>query len=163
MSEVIKQNYSKCLFSSPPPHLHKDYWNFPQYHHNSSFLSHQIIKKAVSFMVKLWWLSNPFSPSNSCNMHKFRKTVPWCKPCLLYVPVLPLFLQFHAMDVLHQQGYDLAKAMSILVPSGGPVICRDQLEEWSASEANLFEEALEKYGKDFNDIRQDFVSILLTL
>jgi metastasis-associated protein MTA len=32
------------------------------------------------------------------------------------------------------------------------------MEEWSASEAMLFEEALEKYGKDFNDIRQDFVS-----
>jgi hypothetical protein len=32
------------------------------------------------------------------------------------------------------------------------------MEEWSASEANLFEEALQKYGKDFNDIRQDFVS-----
>ena len=63
------------------------------------------------------------------------------------------------MDVLHQQTYELAKAMAILVPAGGPVICRDQLEEWSASEANLFEEALEKYGKDFNDIRQDFVSI----
>jgi hypothetical protein len=31
------------------------------------------------------------------------------------------------------------------------------MEEWSASEANLFEEALDKYGKDFNDIRQDFV------
>ncbi|XP_063958581.1 metastasis-associated protein MTA1-like isoform X6 [Lytechinus pictus] len=64
---------------------------------------------------------------------------------------------FHAMDVLHQQAYELAKAMAILVPAGGPVICRDQLEEWSASEANLFEEALEKYGKDFNDIRQDFL------
>jgi hypothetical protein len=32
------------------------------------------------------------------------------------------------------------------------------MEEWSASEANLFEEALDKYGKDFNDIRNDFVS-----
>lgn len=32
------------------------------------------------------------------------------------------------------------------------------MEEWSAAEANLFEEALEKYGKDFNDIRHDFVS-----
>lgn len=31
------------------------------------------------------------------------------------------------------------------------------MEEWSASEANLFEEALDKYGKDFNDIRQDFL------
>ena len=34
---------------------------------------------------------------------------------------------------------------------------RDEMEEWSASEANLFEEALDKYGKDFNDIRQDFL------
>jgi hypothetical protein len=31
------------------------------------------------------------------------------------------------------------------------------MEEWSAAEANLFEEAIDKYGKDFNDIRQDFV------
>lgn len=39
------------------------------------------------------------------------------------------------------------------------MLCRDEMEEWSSSEANLFEEALEKYGKDFNDIRQDFVSM----
>jgi metastasis-associated protein MTA len=48
--------------------------------------------------------------------------------------------------------------MCSLVPSSGPVLCRDEMEEWSASEANLFEEALDKYGKDFNDIRNDFVS-----
>ena len=64
------------------------------------------------------------------------------------------------MDVLSRHKYDIAKAVAAMVPPGGPVICRDQLEEWSASEANLFEEALEKYGKDFNDIRQDFVSRL---
>uniref|UniRef100_A0A8D0GLT5 Metastasis associated 1 family member 2 n=2 Tax=Sauria TaxID=32561 RepID=A0A8D0GLT5_SPHPU len=64
---------------------------------------------------------------------------------------------FHAMDTLQRNGYDLAKAMSTLVPQGGPVLCRDEMEEWSASEAMLFEEALEKYGKDFNDIRQDFL------
>ncbi|XP_052001564.1 metastasis-associated protein MTA2-like isoform X2 [Xyrauchen texanus] len=64
---------------------------------------------------------------------------------------------FHAMDTLQKNGYDLAKAMSTLVPLGGPVLCRDEMEEWSASEAMLFEEALEKYGKDFNDIRQDFL------
>lgn len=67
-------------------------------------------------------------------------------------------LQFHAMNTLHQAGYEISKAVSTLVPSGGPVLCRDEMEEWSASEANLFEEALDKYGKDFNDIRQDFVS-----
>ena len=63
------------------------------------------------------------------------------------------------MDTLHRHGYDLSSALSVLVPSGGPVLCRDEMEEWSASEAMLFEEALEKYGKDFNDIRQDFVSV----
>ncbi|XP_066148472.1 metastasis-associated protein MTA3 isoform X1 [Euwallacea fornicatus] len=64
---------------------------------------------------------------------------------------------FHAMDTLHRHEYDLASAMCSLVPSSGPVLCRDEMEEWSASEANLFEEALDKYGKDFNDIRQDFL------
>uniref|UniRef100_A0A674N6Q4 Metastasis associated 1 family, member 2 n=1 Tax=Takifugu rubripes TaxID=31033 RepID=A0A674N6Q4_TAKRU len=64
---------------------------------------------------------------------------------------------FHAMDTLQKNNYDLASAMSTLVPQGGPVLCRDEMEEWSASEAMLFEEALEKYGKDFTDIRQDFL------
>lgn len=63
------------------------------------------------------------------------------------------------MSTLHQHKYQLAAAIKSLVPSGGPVLCRDEMEEWSASEANLFEDAIEKYGKDFNDIRQDFVSI----
>uniref|UniRef100_A0A3P9JNJ0 Metastasis associated 1 n=1 Tax=Oryzias latipes TaxID=8090 RepID=A0A3P9JNJ0_ORYLA len=64
---------------------------------------------------------------------------------------------FHAMDTLHAAGYDMTRAIAALVPQGGPVLCRDEMEEWSASEANLFEEALEKYGKDFTDIQQDFL------
>nr|XP_018904190.1 PREDICTED: metastasis-associated protein MTA3 isoform X1 [Bemisia tabaci] len=64
---------------------------------------------------------------------------------------------FHAMNTLHKHSYDIAEAIGSLVPSTGPVLCRDEMEEWSASEANLFEEALEKYGKDFIDIRQDFL------
>ena len=62
------------------------------------------------------------------------------------------------MDTLHKHNYSIEAAMCSLVPSSGPVLCRDEMEEWSASEANLFEEALDKYGKDFNDIRNDFVS-----
>lgn len=62
------------------------------------------------------------------------------------------------MDTLHATGYDMTRGIAALVPQGGPVLCRDEMEEWSASEANLFEEALEKYGKDFTDIQQDFVS-----
>lgn len=76
---------------------------------------------------------------------------------LVYINDNVMF-QFHAMDTLHKHGYNAADAISSLVPSTGPVLCRDEMEEWSASEANLFEEALEKYGKDFNDIRTDFVS-----
>ncbi|XP_055587456.1 metastasis-associated protein MTA1 isoform X2 [Uranotaenia lowii] len=64
---------------------------------------------------------------------------------------------FHAMDTLHKHNYSVEDAMCSLVPSSGPVLCRDEMEEWSASEANLFEDALEKYGKDFNDIRNDFL------
>lgn len=62
------------------------------------------------------------------------------------------------MDTIHKHNYSLDDAMCSLVPSSGPVLCRDEMEDWSASEANLFEEALDKYGKDFNDIRSDFVS-----
>uniref|UniRef100_A0A182MQV0 Metastasis-associated protein MTA3 n=1 Tax=Anopheles culicifacies TaxID=139723 RepID=A0A182MQV0_9DIPT len=64
---------------------------------------------------------------------------------------------FHAMDTLHKHNYSIETAMCSLVPSSGPVLCRDEMEEWSASEANLFEDALDKYGKDFNDIRNDFL------
>jgi hypothetical protein len=46
------------------------------------------------------------------------------------------------MDALHQAEYDLGKAMCALIPPTGPILCRDQMEEWSASEANLFEEAM---------------------
>lgn len=62
------------------------------------------------------------------------------------------------MDTLHKHNYSIETSMCSFVPSSGPVLCRDEMEEWSASEANLFEEALDKYGKDFTDIRQDFVS-----
>ena len=80
------------------------------------------------------------------------------KPQNLHSHSITFVYQYHAMDTLHRHGYDISKAITSLVPSSGPVLCRDEMEDWSASEANLFEEALDKYGKDFNDIRQDFVS-----
>ena len=58
---------------------------------------------------------------------------------------------------LHKHDYHVAEALKALVPTTGPMLCRDEMEDWSASEANLFEEAIEKYGKDFNDIRKDFL------
>uniref|UniRef100_A0A0N5CD90 Metastasis-associated protein MTA3 n=1 Tax=Strongyloides papillosus TaxID=174720 RepID=A0A0N5CD90_STREA len=81
----------------------------------------------------------------------------------------------HAMALLHYGDYDIGKAVKYLVPPpdrdaypiaadkvtscntttlGGPVLCRDQFEEWSPYETNLFEEGMEKLGKDFGEIRQ---------
>jgi len=64
------------------------------------------------------------------------------------------------MDALHQHDYNVVDAIKNLVSGGGPVLCRDEMEEWSASEANLFEEALDKYGKSFLEIGLDFVCII---
>jgi metastasis-associated protein MTA len=62
------------------------------------------------------------------------------------------------MTTLHEHNYNIGKAALGLITNVGPVICKDEMEDWSASEANLFEDALDKYGKDFNEIRKDFVS-----
>ncbi|PIC25667.1 hypothetical protein B9Z55_018512 [Caenorhabditis nigoni] len=84
----------------------------------------------------------------------------------------------HAYAILHQAHYDVGQAVKYLVPIaskesyplevdqttglqtkilGGPILCRDQLEEWSTPEMNLFEDALDKCGKDFNEIRADYL------
>merc|ERR1719431_313178 len=64
---------------------------------------------------------------------------------------------FHAYQALHAHNYNIDEALTSLVPTTGPVLCRDELEDWSSAEANLFEEAVEKYGKDFNEIKKDFL------
>lgn len=72
---------------------------------------------------------------------------------------------FHAMALLHQANYDIGQAVKFLVPPpstnhypldvdkstghsttslGGPILCRDQLEEWSAAEATLFEVVIKR-------------------
>jgi metastasis-associated protein MTA len=64
---------------------------------------------------------------------------------------------FYAYDLLHKQKYQLADAIKALVPTSGPMLCRDEMEDWSSSEANLFEEALDKNGKEFENIRKDYL------
>ncbi|KAI0987996.1 hypothetical protein GJ496_004626 [Pomphorhynchus laevis] len=61
----------------------------------------------------------------------------------------------HAVDCLHKNDYDVGKAVLSLVPASGPVLCRDELEDWSAQEAFIFEESLDKYCKDFPIIRKE--------
>lgn len=62
------------------------------------------------------------------------------------------------MTVLHRSNYDLGAAVGYLVPQGGPLLCRDEMENWTAEEANIFESALQTCGKDFYDIQRDHVS-----
>ncbi|CAF1540247.1 unnamed protein product, partial [Didymodactylos carnosus] len=64
---------------------------------------------------------------------------------------------FFAMDTLHKHNYDLASATCCLVPSTGPILVKDQMEDWSAAEANAFEDAIEKCGKHFNAIQREFL------
>lgn len=63
------------------------------------------------------------------------------------------------MNALHENNYDIGKAALSLITPNGPVLCKDEMEDWSAAEANLFEDALEKFGKDFNEIRKEYVRI----
>ena len=64
---------------------------------------------------------------------------------------------FHAMSLLHKCKYDFAKASLKLVEGSSPHLSTDQMEDWTTAEAGLFEEAMEKYGKGFNDIWTDFL------
>ena len=60
-------------------------------------------------------------------------------------------------NLLNKCEYNIGNACLELVPENGPLLIQDQSEEWSASEASLFEEASEKYGKDFGEIRKQFL------
>jgi len=64
---------------------------------------------------------------------------------------------FHAMALLHHCDYDFAKASLSLVEGSSPHLSTDQMEDWTTAEAGLFEEAMERYGKGFNDIWTDFL------
>ncbi|CAH8466433.1 unnamed protein product [Heterobilharzia americana] len=61
-----------------------------------------------------------------------------------------------ALDTLHSANYNISQALQMLTPNGQPILKLDEMEQWSASEGNLFEEALEKYGKCFYEIQNDF-------
>jgi hypothetical protein len=39
----------------------------------------------------------------------------------------------------------------------GPVFVRDEFEDWSNAEVQLFEEGMQKYQKEFLSIRDDFL------
>lgn len=62
--------------------------------------------------------------------------------------------------------YNFEKACEKLIPNTGekendvnvgPVFIRDEFEDWSKAEVQLFEEGNQKYSKDFLSIRDDFL------
>ena len=40
------------------------------------------------------------------------------------------------------------EALASLVPTSRPILWRDELEDWSSAEANLFEEAIQELKRD---------------
>ena len=67
---------------------------------------------------------------------------------------------FNTYNYLHEANYNLAKALLNLIPlnGNGPILCKDEIENWSTHEINLFEEGLDKYGKNFFEIRKELLS-----
>lgn len=64
----------------------------------------------------------------------------------------------YAMNMLHENEYSIERALFSFAPNNRPVIVRDEIEEWSAAESYLFEEAYERHEKKFEEIQQQFVS-----
>ena len=62
-----------------------------------------------------------------------------------------------AMDCMHNSGYDLGQACRLLISKQGPILVRDQLESWSPSEAQLFEDGVDRYGKEFSLVRSEYL------
>lgn len=65
--------------------------------------------------------------------------------------------KLNAFRYLHESGYNLTETLLNLYPAHGvgPLLCKDQFEDWSPLETSIFEEALENYSKDFNEIRNE--------
>ena len=59
-----------------------------------------------------------------------------------------------AYSSIHKHNYNMSDIMLSLVPGTGMLMVRDEIEIWSVFEANLFEEALDKFGKDFALIKE---------
>ena len=61
---------------------------------------------------------------------------------------------------LHQAQYNLTtvlKNFTLPEHGSGPVLFKDELEDWSTIETKFFEEGLEKFGKDFYHIKNELL------
>jgi len=71
-----------------------------------------------------------------------------------------------AYRTIHEANYDFTKACEALTPNTsskpgevnvGPKFFRDEFEDWSKSEVQLFEEGNQKFQKEFNAIRDNLL------
>ncbi|VDN98179.1 unnamed protein product [Rodentolepis nana] len=63
-----------------------------------------------------------------------------------------------ALDTLQQAGHSIRRALQVLAPPSQPPLLKlDQMEMWSITEGNLFQQGLHKFGKSFQDIQTDLL------
>ncbi|VDL61928.1 unnamed protein product [Hymenolepis diminuta] len=63
-----------------------------------------------------------------------------------------------ALDTLQQAGHSIRRALQILAPPNQPPLLKlDQMEMWSITEGNLFQQGLHKFGKSFQDVQTDLL------
>ena len=61
-----------------------------------------------------------------------------------------------ALDTLQEAGHSIPQALQLLAPLGqAPVLELDEMERWSITEGNLFQEGLQKFDKSFREIQKD--------
>lgn len=67
---------------------------------------------------------------------------------------------FNAYKCFHESKYNLTTALLNFIPlnGSGPILCKDEIENWSLNEISLFEEGLDRFGKNFFEIRKELLS-----
>ncbi|VDK35389.1 unnamed protein product [Taenia asiatica] len=60
-----------------------------------------------------------------------------------------------AMDTLQEAGHSIPKALKALAPPDqAPILRLDEMEKWSITEGNLFQQGLQKFDKSFREIQK---------
>ncbi|VDM31507.1 unnamed protein product [Hydatigera taeniaeformis] len=60
-----------------------------------------------------------------------------------------------AMDTLQEAGHSIPKALKVLAPPDqAPILRLDEMEKWSITEGNLFQQGLQKFDKSFREIQK---------
>lgn len=61
-----------------------------------------------------------------------------------------------AYDVMHKCDYDFAEATQAIANPNNPMLARDELEHWAPGESHIFTDAIDKFGKAFHEMHQEY-------